>query len=331
MAGGTPTSTADTALPRDAGVAGTPQSTETEVLPEDFPSAPSEALPTGTWSSRAQAPVALTEVAAAEFAGQIWVAGGLDANGEAVTTVQVYDPTFDAWSSGPPLPEAVHHSALVSAGDAVYLVGGYVGSSFTSPTAVVRRFDAATGAWMDVAALPSPRAAGAVAWDGQRLVYAGGVGPQGVAADVFEGNGESWSRLGALSVPREHLAAASDGEGRTFVLGGRQGGLETNLATVDLVEGQAVRPLGELRTPRGGAGAFFARGRGACLAGGEERSGTLAAVECIDAAGGVTALPDLAVPRHGLGAAAVDGIAFTLLGGPQPGLFVSDAVEALRL
>jgi hypothetical protein len=35
--------------------------------------------------------------------------------------------------------------------------------------------------------------------------------------------------------------------------------------------------------------------------------------------------------RHGLGAAVVGDVAYTFLGGPEPGLHVTDAVEALRL
>ncbi|MGH3923403.1 MAG: hypothetical protein ACRDTT_11140, partial [Pseudonocardiaceae bacterium] len=92
-----------------------------------------------------------------------------------------------------------------------------------------------------------------------------------------------------------------------------------------------VRPLGQLPTARGGVAAFWSAGTGACLAGGEEPTGTLGAVECIDASGAVVVLPPLGLPRHGLGAAVVDGVAYVLLGGPKPGLSVSGTVEALPL
>src|SRR5665811_1615545 len=60
-------------------------------------------------------------------------------------------------------------------------------------------------------------------------------------------------------------------------------------------------------------------------------TGTFAAVECIDAQGEITVLADLAVPRHGTGAAVLDGMALVLLGGPEPGLSTSGAVELLHL
>ncbi|HUH07138.1 MAG TPA: hypothetical protein VML96_04945 [Egibacteraceae bacterium] len=283
------------------------------------------------WTPLSPAPQALTEVAAAAVGGDIWVVGGLGADGEAVDTVQIYTPAFDSWQEGPPLPEAVHHASLVAAGDQVLLVGGYAGSGFDRPTASVQRFDLATGAWEPGAALPEARAAGAAAWDGARVVYAGGVGPNGLADDVFALQDGAWERVGALNEPREHLAAASDAQGRVWAMGGRTGSLDANLASVELIEGDQISAVGEMPTARGGVAGFWAPQPGACLVGGEQPASTLAEVECIGADGAITALPQLSQPRHGLGAAVVDGIAYVLLGGPQPRLSVSDAVEALLL
>jgi len=302
---------------------------------------PAPAGPTGTastpdgnatgWVRRSDAPIALTEVAAAAFDGRIWLAGGLTAGGAGSTDVLVYNPATDAWSAGPALPEPVHHAALVSDGTALWLVGGYVGDGFDRPTAAVRRLDPDDGTWRDDVFLPEPRAAGAAAWDGQRIVYAGGVQPGALASEVFALEGETWRRIGRLPNAREHLAATSDGAGSTYVLGGRAGGLGGNLAVVDLVSDDEVATIGQVPTPRGGVAAFWWPDLGACLVGGESPGGTNPEVECIDADGKVTRLAGLGHARHGLGAAVVDGTAFVLLGGDRPGLFVSATVEALEL
>jgi hypothetical protein len=42
-------------------------------------------------------------------------------------------------------------------------------------------------------------------------------------------------------------------------------------------------------------------------------------------------LADLPTPRHGLGVAALGGIVYVIGGGPQPGLYVSDSNESLRV
>lgn len=296
---------------------------------EDEPDTTAPPQSAGAWAAFPDAPQALTEVAAAGFGGQVWVAGGFTADGNATDAVQVFDPAFAAWDAGPALPEAVHHATLVSTGDALYLVGGYTGSGFETPTDAVRRLDATSGLWEPDAPLPEPRAAGAAAWDGQRIVYGGGVGPQGVSDEVFTFDGETWTSLGELSEPREHLAAAGDGQGRVWFLAGRTGGLDSNLATVDLVEGSEITAIGEVPTPRGGVAGFWSAATGPCVVGGEEPSGTFDEVECIDAAGQAHILPALGEPRHGLGAAVVEGMAYVLLGGPEPGLTVSATIEGL--
>ncbi len=294
------------------------------------PSASAAAEP-GAWQPGPVAPIALTEVAAAAHGGAIWVAGGLDAAGEASDRVLVLDPASGAWSDGPRLPEPVHHAALVSDGTGLILLGGYVGSGFDRPTAAVRMLAPSDGAWRDHVSLPEPRAAGAAAWDGTTIVYGGGVGLEGVSPAAFVLGAGAWAPAGRLSEAREHLAAASNGDGTTFFLGGRRGGLDGNRSTVDIVDGDDPQRLGDLPTPRGGVAAFWAQTLGACLIGGESPEGTNAQVECITDDGSTSILPDLAIPRHGLGAAVVDGHVYALLGGPEPGLFVSDAVELLAL
>jgi len=312
---------------------------ETSPLPGDPSPAPSpgqggggdRALPAEQWTALPEAPQALSEVAAAAFGGQLWTAGGLTAGGDASGAVQIFDPAFATWDAGPELPEPVHHAALVSSGAELYLLGGYVGSGFDTPTAAVHRLDPASGQWALGPSLPDARAAGAAVWDGDRIVYGGGVGGGGPAGEVFALEGERWVTVGALSEPREHLAAAADGQGRVWFLAGRTGGLDTNLGTVDLVEGDAVSRIGEVPTPRGGVAGFWSPGTGACVVGGESPEGTFADVECVDVDGEVLVLPALGQARHGLGAAVVEGIAYAALGGTEPGLSVSGTVEGLRL
>jgi hypothetical protein len=286
-----------------------------------------------SWTTvAATAPVELLEIAVAERGGRIWVAGGLRTDGSASDEVFVFDPVAGTWTNGPKLPEAVHHASMVATPDGLVLVGGYVGDALSVATAAVRRLDDGATAWADDLPLPDARAAGAAAFDGARIVYAGGVKPGGIANEVFgRTGGGAWDVIGRLPVAREHLAATSDGAGRTFVLGGRVGGLDRNLAVVDLVEGTSTTTIGELPTKRGGVAAFWWPTLGACLAGGESPGGSNPQVECVTADGTLSRLPDLGVARHGLGAAVVDGDAYILLGGRVPGLSTTDLTESLTL
>jgi non-specific serine/threonine protein kinase len=173
--------------------------------------------------------------------------------------------------------------------------------------------------------------AGAAAWDGERVVYGGGVGSAGVSTDVFALVGDAWHEIGDLPRPREHLAATSDGSGTTWILGGRVLSLESNLGDVAVISGNEVRALSATLSRRGGVAAFWAEGLGACLTGGEAPDMAYRTVECVDAEGTITTLPDMTQPRHGHGAAVVGGSAYAVLGGPEPFLTASSTVEALDL
>ena len=298
--------------------------------------APSPATPLATgsdsgetaWVRLDDAPFARLEMGVAAHEDRIWLAGGLSPFGDALTDVDVFDPATGAWSDGPPLPAGLHHASLVSTGDRLLLIGGYRGSSFGTPVDLVLELTA--DGWVAGPSLPEPRAAGAAAWDGERVVYAGGVGT-GVSPDVFALTGTTWTKIGVLSAPREHLAATSDGAGRTWLLGGRVGGLDTNVATVESVVGDSIETHPALSVPRGGVAAFFLPPTGACLTGGEAPDRAHTQVECTDEGGGLVALPDMGAPHHGHGAAVVSGRAYVMLGGPEPGLSAGAVVERLDL
>lgn len=278
----------------------------------------------------APAPLALSEVTGAGHDGRLWTAGGLTADGAGSTAVQVYDPAVDAWTAGPDLPVAVHHAAMVSLGDRLLLLGGYEGSDFSMPTKAVWVLEDPGEAWVPGPSLPEPRAAGAAAFDGTDLVFGGGVGPIGVAAEVWRLEGEGWGRVGVLSTPREHLSAAG-ADGVVWFMGGRVAGLDTNLGRVDVVIDGEVRPLGDVLPPAGGVSGFATPDGRGCMVGGEDPAVALATVACVDVRGASSALPDLAMPRHGLAVGVAGDQAYIAMGGPRPGLFVSDVIEALPL
>jgi hypothetical protein len=283
------------------------------------------------WELLPDAPFARLEMAVAAHDGRIWLAGGLSPLGEALTEVDVFDPASGEWSEGPSLPTGLHHAALVSDGERLILIGGYLGADFTRPTDIVLVLADGDDEWRAGPSLPNPRAAGGAAFDGSRVIYAGGFSASSLSADVYALAGESWELVGAMANDRDHLAATSDGNGTVWLMGGRVGGLGANLADVETVTADGIGQLTQLPTRRGGVAAFYAEAYGACLTGGEAPDAAFTAVECVAADGTVTTLPPLNVPHHGHGAAVVDGIAYVLLGGPEPTLSASATVEALEL
>jgi Galactose oxidase, central domain len=299
---------------------------------EPQPAASSEApVPTpavAAWEVLGDAPFARLEMAVAAHDGLIWLAGGLSPIGAALTDVDVFDPATGEWSDGPSLPTGVHHAALVSDGEGLILVGGYLGADFSRPTDIVLVLAAGADEWAAGPSLPEPRAAGAAAFDGFRVIYAGGVSTEDIHSDVFALEGGSWEQIGNMASSREHLAATSDGEGTVWLMGGRVGGLTSNLAVVETVNGDEIEHVAELPTPRGGVAAFHTDETGACLTGGEAPDQAYTVVECVGDDGTVASLPSLNEPHHGHGASVVAGVVYVLLGGPQPTLSADSTVEA---
>jgi hypothetical protein len=273
-----------------------------------------------------------TEVTGTFWDGKIVVVAGLLIDDTPSAQVDFYDPSTDRWSPGPPLPVPLHHTAAGVLGGRLYVVGGYTGTSGRwTPVADVRSLGPGETAWRSEPALAGPRGALAVATLDDALVAVGGVGSgREVRTEVLRIGASAWEGGPDLPHPTEHLAATGSG-GRAYSIGGRYQSLEGNLDTVhSFAPGDGGwRKEANLNHTRGGIGAATAAGR-PCVAGGEEPEGTIASIECL-VDRNWRPVATLAVPRHGI-AVVADGTTLHVIGGgPEPGLFVSDAHEAFHL
>jgi predicted Ser/Thr protein kinase len=253
---------------------------------------------------------------------EIWVVGGLQAGdgsnglGLASKEVQVYNPRTSQWREGPSLLLPIDHAAVASDGRTIYVVGGETddGGKKVVQRSVYRLTENKQD-WREVEGtpLPEPRAAGVAAWDGDRLVFAGGFAtPEGPArGEVWALEDSGWKKIGDLKPPRQHLAAASDGKGRVWLLGGRDG--RTLSRSVDLVTGDKVRPTTKI-TPVSAPAAVWHPDAGVCLLGGQRGGDATNTVLCPGQAAGSAAWPVLPVGRFGAGAAVLDNAVY-LVGG----------------
>jgi hypothetical protein len=298
--------------------------------------------PTGIAQRRADLPDPRTEVAGTGWNGQIVAVGGLDAQGRAVTNMDVYHPATDAWSRGPALPVALHHTAVATLDDRLYVIGGYtIDGRAWVPQAAVWSIGPGEDEWQPAPSLGSPRGALAVAATGDRLVAVAGVGPgdqvltstevlqssaERERASDSEPPGQGWVAGPELSTPREHLAATATGD-EVYAITGRSGGLETNYDSVEVLRDGAWQDAPPLTSSRGGIAAATVDGM-PCVAGGEEPAGTIGSIECLtDDRWQV--VDELDVPRHGLAVTALDGALHVIGGGPEPGLTVSGVHEVI--
>jgi hypothetical protein len=122
-------------------------------------------------------------------------------------------------------------------------------------------------------------------------------------------------------------------DGHLFVMGGRTGGIGSNLDVAESYDVASGRwsSLDAMPTARGGIAAAATSNGYVVVAGGEADT-TFGEVEAYDVeTGRWLSLPALPTPRHGLGVIALGAVVYVIAGGPEPGLSVSDATEAIEL
>ena len=285
---------------------------------------------TTTWESRAPLPLPRTEVAAAAVGSEIVVLGGLTPERTASKRVDAYSPTRNSWRRLADLPIGVHHSMAVGVGGSLYVLGGYSAAG----TPLRNAFVLTREKWRPLPPMPFPRAAAGAGVAGGKLVVAGGVSSAGRLARnalSFDLRAKRWSTVVGPTA-REHLGVTALA-GTVYAVGGRTAGLDTNLLHFESYRRGAKRwtRLSPVPDPRGGTGAAALLGH-VVSAGGEEPAGTIAEVLAYRVADRRwIRLDDLATPRHGVGMASLGDRVFVIGGGPEPGLTVSSANEALRI
>lgn len=284
------------------------------------------------WEQRADLPLPRTEVAAAVVGSEIAVVGGFNADGSHSARADMYSPSLDRWRRLPDLPASAHHAMAVGHAGRLYVLGGYGHDGRPLRTAFVFR----DGRWSALPPLPFPCAAAGAAVARGRIVVAGGVAQvsgRRLARNAlsFDLRRARWSIVSGPT-PREHLGVTALA-GTVYAVAGRTSGLDTNVTTFESYRpgDKRWRRLRAVPDPRGGTGAAALRGRIVSV-GGEEPNGTIREVYAYVVVGQRwERLDDLPTPRHGLGVAAFGARIFVIGGGPEPGLTVSGANEALSI
>jgi hypothetical protein len=155
-----------------------------------------------------------------QIGGKLYVLGGLNPDGNYVSTLEAYDPTTDSWASLADWPHP-GFAYVEKVGELLCAIGGY--KNLTEP---IRRnvdcYDPATDAWFAGPQIPESYSSFApVVQDGKVYLLGGTSASLGLVSsawsyDPLEGE---WHKLKSLPEARGLMGAASVG-GRIYLTGG---------------------------------------------------------------------------------------------------------------
>ena len=280
-----------------------------------------------TWVALAPVITPRQEVAVTAAGGKLYLIGGLQGN-VTLSSVEEYDPKTNRWRIVAPMPQGAHHAAAVTLGNHIYVIGGYRPPAFT-PVSSVFRYDTRLDQWTSVADLPSPRGAVAAAVIDGRIYAAGGAQtPRELV--VYDPAADRWTQRASMPTGREHHAAVSLG-GRLYVAGGR---LPSNTNAFERYDPatNSWTELPPLPTARSGIAAAVLDGRIYVFGGEGNQSSSTGVFQENESYDPVTnswrTEPPMATPRHGIGAATIDGRIHIPAGSPVQGFGTTDIHDA---
>lgn len=258
-------------------------------------------------------PAVRQEHSVAALRGEVYVIGGFTPS--ATSSVAAYNPVTDLWRSVASLPVVVQHANAATVGERIYVAGFYLGGSFSDADPRVFEYNPDEDAWTEQSSMPagSERASACVAVFDHKIYLFGGARSSTVSdASAYDTVQDSWEALPPLPEPREHCLAAAVGE-TLYIASGRSGSI-TSFQPKTWAYDPTLRSYEEktpIPTPRGGTAGAVLGGR-LLVFGGEgsavEPRGVFPNVEAYDPATNTwEPLPDMMVPRHGFGAAVLDG------------------------
>ena len=292
---------------------------------------------TPVWQTAASLPYNTQEIYPVAHAGRLYVAGGIAAKlGVPYFTDRVvsYDPMSDSWQDEPPLPEDLHHVALVSTGPKLYAIGGFNGAYTHIWRMRDQMYELTDEGWQTLGALPKPLAEGVTTLGPTGLIhYVTGQSQRGEANTERSDHTEvhdhycldpadgQWRTLAPIPTAR-NSATGGWQNGQLVVTGGRTA--RGNLTVTEIYDPKtdSWHSAAPLPLPQAGTAGAVASGK-LHVFGGEiftPEAGVFA--ECWRYSmeeDTWQALPDMPTPRHGLGAVTLGDRIHVVGGATNPG------------
>jgi len=297
----------------------------------------------GCWADRAPLPTELLDAGGAALGGKLYLVAG-EADAGHLSTLWIYDPATDSWTSGPPLPgPAVENPAVTVDGGKLYVFGGST-HSFSGALNNAAVFDPATNGWASLPQMATARGGAMAKAIGGRIYVAGGLGTDGASLDSVEvfdpsaaGGVGAWSSAAAMGTRRDNAGSAVL-DGKLYVFGGGTRNsdgsyVDRTLDTVEMYDPgtDTWTPRAPMPTGRQSVIVGTLNGRAQVMGGEVNPSspGTFAANQEYDPdTDSWRGLHSTPTPRHGAAAGTIGDVIYVVGGGPASLTTFSSANEA---
>jgi serine/threonine protein kinase/N-acetylneuraminic acid mutarotase len=188
----------------------------------------------GKWSELPALKHARAGAAATVVGDRLIVFGG-QSEKQLVRQTEMYDG--QSWTGTADLPTPREHLAAVSDGVYAYTVGGRFLSADKN-SAAFERFDPASGEWVRLVDMPTPRGSYGAAYLDGRIVVVGGENPTQVldTVEVYDIAEESWTEVKPMPTARHAQAVAAVGATVYSIGGANRPAHEGAVATIEALD-----------------------------------------------------------------------------------------------
>ena len=295
---------------------------------------PLSPAPNGSWTARQAVPEAILDAGGAELGDKLYMVAG-KTSATHVSSLYIYDPVVDAWSSGPDLPgPAVENPAVVGFDGKLYVFGGST-DAFSGAVNNAAVFDPATSVWTPLAAMSTARAGSAAKPLGGKIYVAGGMASDGASLDsveIYDPGADSWLPGPRMQTRRDNPGSAVFND-KFYIFGGRTRNADGSTVDGRLVTVEIFDPVTNSWTfgspmPTGRRTMVVGTISGRAQVMGGEDPVFPQNEEYDPATDSWRSLVSMSVPRHGAAAATIRGVVYVAGGGPAAGSSFTDANEA---
>ena len=292
-----------------------------------------EPVDLGCWITKQPLPESILDAGGTALGGKLYMVAGKTSAGH-VSTMYIYDPATDTWTSGPALPgPAVENPAVAALDGKLYVFGGST-APFSGAVTNAAVYDPATNSWTILTPMSIARGGATAQAIGGKIYVVGGLDANGVSlasVEVYDPATDSWSTAAPMSTPRDNPGSAVL-DGKLYIFGGRNRGVNETLSTVEMYDPATDTWTARAPMPTGRRTMVVGTLNGrAQVMGGEKTSsgGTFPQNEEYDPiTNSWRTLTLMLTPRHGAAAGTINGVVYVAGGGPIGGSSFTDVVEA---